>query len=161
MLLLCRLPSRRARGGEEELELLRLAALILNLLVCQLLRHLVGKGGLEPPRLSARDPKSRSSTIPTLPLVEPPRTRTWNPLIKSQLLCQIELAAPTESCWKPPWAQVWRVYHGVSIAATRYVGQITPHLLRPLPIWPAPRRCCAKTALQDGPICGLTVSAGR
>ena len=28
---------------------------------------LVGKGGLEPPRLAARDPKSRSSTIPTLP----------------------------------------------------------------------------------------------
>ena len=30
-------------------------------------------------------------------LYDPPRTRTWNLLIKSQLLCQIELAGLTEN----------------------------------------------------------------
>ena len=57
---------------------------------------MVGKGGLEPPRLSARDPKSRSSTnSDTSPLFMllsiggPPGTRTRNMLIKSQLLCQL------------------------------------------------------------------------
>lgn len=34
--------------------------------------------------------------IPTLPQYDPPRTRTWNLLIKSQLLCQIELAGHTQ-----------------------------------------------------------------
>ncbi len=51
---------------------------------------MVGKRGLEPRRPRARDPKSRSSTnSDTSPLGGPPRTRTWNPLIKSQLLCQL------------------------------------------------------------------------
>src|SRR5439155_1396425 len=57
-------------------------------------RSMVGKRGLEPLRLSARDPKSRSSTSSdTSPPGGPPRTRTWNLAIKSRLLCQIELVA--------------------------------------------------------------------
>src|SRR5207247_7327621 len=49
---------------------------------------------LEHLRLSARDPKSRSSTSSdTSPPGGPPRTRTWNLAIKSRLLCQIELVA--------------------------------------------------------------------
>ena len=77
--------------------------------------NLVGKGRLELPRLSAHDPKSCSSTSSdTSPLTEkqaynacaelpkrgypnclleevgdPPRGRTENLLIKSQLLCQL------------------------------------------------------------------------
>src|SRR5438093_6087914 len=55
---------------------------------------MVGKRGLEPLRLPARDPKSRSSTnSDTSPPGGPPRTRTWNLAIKSRLLCQIELVA--------------------------------------------------------------------
>ena len=71
---------------------------------------LVGKGRLELPRLAAHDPKSCSSTNSDTPpepksianitnydsctpkFGDPPRTRTENLLIKSQLLCQIELA---------------------------------------------------------------------
>ncbi len=47
--------------------------------------------GLEPPRLAAPDPKSGASANSATPAIngEPCRIRTYDPLIKSQMLYQL------------------------------------------------------------------------
>ena len=58
------------------------------------------------------------------------RTRTCNLLIKSQLLCQIELRGHLSGAWVPSCGAIIPSRNGASIAATRALSPETDSLLQ-------------------------------